>query len=281
MMISGGLSGIFPGRMKNETDSLERVRAEVLVCPKCRLVLTRGKAVPGEGPPDARLMFVGEAPGSREDELGRPFVGIGGRFLNEVLTKFGIERKHVFITSVNKCRPPANRQPRPDEIESCIPYLWRQIAILNPALIILLGDVALKNVLELEQSLTELRGSIIFWEGREIIPTYHPNAALRFPRARSLMEQDLALVVGELKRMGLWEKVRIRPRVTGHGRRAIPHARNREAESDARPLPSFCRDGTRPPVGLYGQGARPKSIGHQNQSLRTTTSVVPTEILNP
>jgi DNA polymerase len=193
--------------MKPVDDSLEKIRDEVLICPKCRLALGRTHAVPGEGARDSGFMFVGEAPGRREDELGRPFVGMGGKFLDELLAKHEIDRKKVFISSVNKCRPPRNRRPKLDEIESCIPYLWRQIALVNPTLVVLLGDVAFKNVLGLRQSLSGLRGNIVFWEGREIIPTYHPNAALRFPKARELMNQDFALAVEELRRMGMWEKI--------------------------------------------------------------------------
>ncbi len=196
--------------MKKIKDSLEKIKHEVVVCAKCRLALKRIKPVPGEGPAEPRFMLIGEAPGNHENELGRPFVGTGGRFLNEILTKFGVDRRKIFITSVIKCHPPGNRRPKEDEIESCLPYLWRQLNLLNPALIVLLGDVALKSVLHVQDNLADMHGSIVFWEGREIIPTYHPNAALRFPKARMRMQNDISLVIEELKRMQLWEKVKAR-----------------------------------------------------------------------
>src|ERR1041385_6914386 len=128
-------------------DSLEKIEAEVRGCPLCKLSRTRKNAVPGEGQLSAKIMFIGEAPGRSEDEKGRPFVGTAGKILDNLLEKTGIERSQVFITNVVKCRPPNNRVPDDDEVVACRPYLERQIALIRPKVICILGRTAFSSVL--------------------------------------------------------------------------------------------------------------------------------------
>ncbi|GBC75214.1 hypothetical protein HRbin06_00530 [archaeon HR06] len=170
-------------------DSLEKVAKEVENCKLCELHKFRRKAVPGEGNKEASIMLIGEAPGSEEDYTGRPFVGSAGRLLNEILKKVGINREDVFITNVVKCRPPKNRVPRKDEIESCRTYLERQISLINPKIIFLLGSTALEALLN-KKSVSNFRGKIIKKKGRLYMVTYHPASALYNPKFRIFLEED-------------------------------------------------------------------------------------------
>jgi len=180
-----------------EGDSLERVAAEVLSCTKCPLHKGRTRAVPGEGPPHARVMFIGEAPGREEDKQGRPFVGKAGQLLTEALEEAGLRREQVFITNVVKCRPPGNREPTEEEAEACRPYLMRQIALLRPEVICLLGSVATRSLLG-EASVSSLRGRFIEREGRRYYVTLHPAAAIYNPGLKSLFKGDIRRLAGEL-----------------------------------------------------------------------------------
>jgi len=159
--------------------TLDDIAKEIKGCARCELHRYRQKAVPGEGPEDARIMFVGEAPGREEDNLGRPFVGRSGGILNEILVRTGLARADIFITSVVKCRPPDNRVPQKKEYETCIDaYLWRQIEVVNPTIICLLGGVATHSILGVN-GLSDARGKIFRRGSFRLLPTYHPAAAGR------------------------------------------------------------------------------------------------------
>jgi uracil-DNA glycosylase len=177
-------------------DSLDRVAAEVRSCPRCRLALTRTNAVPGAGHPDADLLLVGEAPGRTEDHLGLPFQGLSGRFLNQALAGLGLSRDDVFVSSVNKCRPPGNRNPRRDEIAACAPYLDRQMALIKPLVVLAMGGTAAARLHPETAGVTvkvaELRGQVIpVGPDRALLVTYHPAAAMRFPKQRQPFLDDL------------------------------------------------------------------------------------------
>ena len=182
---------------KRHVDSLERVAAEVRVCPLCRLAKTRKNAVPGEGPLGAKIMFVGEAPGRSEDENGRPFVGTAGRILDDLLKKAGIERSEVFITNIVKCRPPHNRVPEEDEIAACNSYLDRQTMLIKPEVICILGRTAYSSLLG-GNSITANRGKIMEWANQKYFLTFHPAAAMYNKTILSTLEADLKKLAVEV-----------------------------------------------------------------------------------
>jgi uracil-DNA glycosylase len=160
-------------------ESLMRMlESEILECKKCPLHLRRTNAVPGTGNYNAKLMIIGEGPGRDEDIQGKPFVGKAGKLLTQLLSEIGISREEVYITNVVKCRPPDNRVPEESEIEACRDYLRRQIEIINPKIILLLGSTALKAVIG-EKSITKVRGEEIEIDGIIYLPTFHPAAVLR------------------------------------------------------------------------------------------------------
>jgi uracil-DNA glycosylase len=180
---------------------LEELAAEIRVCTKCPLCESRTLAVPGDGPARAKVMIIGEAPGREEDESGHPFVGATGRFLDHVLEGTGIDRRDFFITNTVKCRPPKNRTPRKLEVETCTSnYLFEQIALVNPRLIVLLGLVAAKKMLGVK-SIGEARGRIIERDGRRFLVGYHP--AVRFYREDlgEKVREDFARLKRELKKL--------------------------------------------------------------------------------
>ncbi|MFW9846800.1 MAG: uracil-DNA glycosylase [Candidatus Thorarchaeota archaeon] len=146
---------------------------------------------------NAKLMFVGEAPGAREDEQGRPFVGRSGTLLTELISGIGLTRDNVFITSVLKSRPPNNRKPHKEEIQACIPYLYRQFEIINPQVIVLLGGVAVSSLIG-PWKMTEAHGRFYESEGRTFFITYHPAAALRFPKLKDTMIADFEVLRQEI-----------------------------------------------------------------------------------
>jgi uracil-DNA glycosylase family 4 len=182
-------------------DSLEKVATEVRGCPLCKLARTRKNAVPGEGQLAAKIMFIGEAPGRSEDEKGRPFVGAAGRILDDLLQKAGIERSQVFITNVVKCRPPNNRVPEEDEAAACRPYLERQIALIRPKVICILGRTAYASLLG-GSSITTNRGKIVERAGQKYFLTYHPAAAIYNKSLLSSLEGDLKKLAREIKKEG-------------------------------------------------------------------------------
>ena len=185
---------------------LDNVAAEVVVCTKCYLWKGRKKAVPGVGNPESKALFIGEAPGRSEDIEGEPFVGAAGKFLDELLSGIGLSRKDVFITNVVKCRPPENRDPLPDEVETCTPYLNRQIGIIQPRFIVTLGNHSTAYILQKAKlpfrSITQARGKVYETSllGMEIaiFPTFHPAAALYSIQYRDQLVKDFQQIRNEL-----------------------------------------------------------------------------------
>ncbi len=161
--------------------SLSALEAAIHDCQKCRLGATRKKFVFGVGNPKAKVLVIGEAPGADEDEQGEPFVGRAGQLLNKMLAAVEFKREEVYIANILKSRPPNNRDPKPDEVEACEPYLWKQIAIIKPKLILCLGRIAGTNLLKLNESLGKMRGQNHDFCGIPVIVTYHPAALLRNP----------------------------------------------------------------------------------------------------
>jgi DNA polymerase len=177
-----------------ENDSLETIAAEVSACVRCRLSTSRRTAVPGEGPAGARLMVIGEGPGNSEDLTGRPFVGEAGRMLTRMLEddrSLGIPRSQVFITNVVKCHPPGNRDPEPDETAACRPYLDRQVALVRPRAILILGRIAAQALLATRDPIGRLRGNVVTLFGVPAMPTFHPAYLLRTPGDKKVVFQDI------------------------------------------------------------------------------------------
>lgn len=186
---------------QTKDDSLEKIAAEVKGCPLCKLARTRKNAVPGEGQLAARILFVGEAPGRSEDEKGRPFIGAAGRILDDLLQRTGIDRSQVFITNIVKCRPPNNRVPEDDEVAACKPYLERQIALIKPKVICILGRTAYTSLLG-GSTITTNRGKIVDKEGQKYFLTYHPAAAIYNKSLLATLEADLKKLANEIKEEG-------------------------------------------------------------------------------
>lgn len=186
--------------MATVVPEFEALRESALICTDCGLSETRNNVVFGVGPTDARVMFVGEAPGKNEDLQGEPFVGAAGRLLDELLGEIGIQRSEVYIANVLKCRPPGNRDPKPDEIDSCKGYLRTQIRLISPEVVITLGNFATKLLLRTETGITRMRGHTYeWWLGAMLIPTFHPAAALRGgDRVKNQMREDFALAKSAL-----------------------------------------------------------------------------------
>ncbi len=162
-------------------ESLEELNSKINSCLKCELGKTRTNFVFGVGNPNADIMLIGEAPGAEEDKQGEPFVGRAGKLLNDILKAINLSREEVFIANILKCRPPGNRNPLPEEMETCIPFLYKQIELVNPKLILCLGLVAATGMLKVKSSLTKLRGSVYEFNGIKLMVTYHPAALLRNP----------------------------------------------------------------------------------------------------
>jgi DNA polymerase len=172
---------------------LQEVAEQVRVCHDCKLHHSRKNAVPGEGPPDADLMFIGEGPGFHENEQGRPFVGAAGKFLEELLASIDLTREHVFICNVVKCRPPGNRDPQVEEIEACSKYLDRQIQAINPKVVITLGRFSMARYFP-DAKISAIHGKARVINGRLVVPFYHPAAALHQPSLRRDVEEDFAML---------------------------------------------------------------------------------------
>jgi len=182
-------------QMANMTrvDDLLNLHREIQQCTKCPLHKIRKNAVPGEGSVESRIMFVGEAPGASEDLSGRPFVGRSGEILVQLIGEIGLSRDDVFITSVLKSRPPDNRSPTQLEIDACMPYLRRQFELVNPKVVVLLGNIAVSAIIG-PWRISDCHGRIYDTEGRTFFMTYHPAAALRFPRIKETMSRDFEIL---------------------------------------------------------------------------------------
>jgi DNA polymerase len=168
---------------------LKQVAQETAVCTKCALHFSRKHAVPGEGPANAEIMFIGEGPGFHENEQGRPFVGAAGKFLDELLQGIGMNRKQVFIGNVVKCRPPGNRDPLPEELGACSDYLERQIQAINPKVIVTLGRFSMARFLP-NARISDVHGQLFHVKGRTVVPMFHPAAALHQPSLKSAVVAD-------------------------------------------------------------------------------------------
>lgn len=171
-------------------DSLESLEAGLGDCQRCSLGATRTRLVFGVGDPDAALMFVGEAPGKNEDLQGEPFVGAAGKLLDELLDGIGLLRSNVYIANVLKCRPPGNRDPLPDEIATCTPYLAEQMRLIDPVVVATLGNFATNFLLDTTRGITDLRGRLFHVDGRRVVPVFHPAAALYTPAKKEILAQD-------------------------------------------------------------------------------------------
>ena len=179
---------------------LERLAAEVRECTKCPLHRGRTHAVPGEGPADADIMFIGEGPGFHEDQQGRPFVGAAGEFLEELLDSIGLTREQVYITNVIKCRPPGNRDPLPREVNACEPYLDRQIELIEPTVVVTLGRFSMARAFP-NARISHVHGDPRKIKGIVYYPMYHPAAALHRPSLRSTVEEDMRQIPDVLERV--------------------------------------------------------------------------------
>ncbi len=170
--------------------TLDEFDISIRNCQQCRLASTRTQVVFGVGNPNAAIMFIGEAPGFYEDKQGEPFVGAAGKLLTELLELAGLFRKDVYIANVIKCRPPNNRNPMPDEIETCKPFLMRQIELINPKVICTLGNFAIRTMLGKQVSITKIRGQHFDIQGFHVLPMLHPAAALYQGSFRALIQED-------------------------------------------------------------------------------------------
>ena len=181
-----------------QPETLEGIQSEVGVCERCGLSKTRTQTVFGEGDSRARLVFVGEGPGHEEDQQGRPFVGAAGQLLTKIIQAMGLAREEVYIGNIIKCRPPGNRNPAPDEIDACLPYLQRQLKVIRPDYICALGAVAAKTLLETETPISRLRGRLHTYGDMKIMPTYHPAYLLRNPDKKRDVWEDVQVLMREM-----------------------------------------------------------------------------------
>src|SRR6266404_9311139 len=189
---------LFESMEKVAGDSLLKTPEDLGECTRCKLHSTRHKIVFGDGNPKAELVFVGEGPGADEDAQGLPFVGRAGKLLTQMIEAMGLQRKDVYICNVVKCRPPENRQPEEDEVSTCSPFLFRQIDVIAPKVIVCLGAVAAKTLLQTNRGISQFRGEWLEFRGRKLLATYHPAYLLRNPPAKSEVWKDLQKVMAVL-----------------------------------------------------------------------------------
>lgn len=179
-------------------ETLEEIRADLGDCTRCRLSASRTRIVFGDGNPEADLVFVGEGPGFDEDRSGLAFVGAAGQLLTRIIEAMGLKRDQVYICNVIKCRPPRNRNPRPDEVETCLPFLKRQLAALEPRFVCALGKFAAQTLLETDTPISKLRGRLHQRAKMKILPTFHPAYLLRNPEKKRHVWQDMQLLMREM-----------------------------------------------------------------------------------
>jgi DNA polymerase len=183
-----------PKKLCPSTETFEQIHADIGNCTRCPLHLERTHVVHTEGNRKARLMFVGEAPGADEDIQARPFVGRAGQLLTKIIEAIGLKREEVLIGNVNRCRPPGNRAPMPDEAATCKPFLEREIAAVQPDVIVVLGNTALRNLLDSREGITRARGRFHEYKGIKVMPTFHPAYLLRDPSKKRETWEDLKKV---------------------------------------------------------------------------------------
>jgi uracil-DNA glycosylase len=191
-------ASLFESSARVENDSLERIREDIGDCKRCRLCQQRTNIVFGSGNARAELIFVGEGPGRDEDIQGLPFVGRAGKLLTQMIEAMGLKREDVYICNVVKCRPPENRAPELDEMETCSPFLFRQLAVIKPKAIVCLGATAFQALYGAKQSISRLRGQWLEFRGIPMLATYHPAYLLRNPNAKGEVWEDLKKVMAHL-----------------------------------------------------------------------------------
>ena len=179
-------------------DSIDAIQRDIANCQRCKLAKTRTNIVLGDGAPSAQLMFIGEAPGFDEDQQGKPFVGRAGQLLTRIIQAMGLTRDQVYIGNVIKCRPPGNRNPEPDEISACAPFLNRQIAVIQPEFICALGTFAAQTLLHTTTPISKLRGQFHDHDGIQLMPTFHPSYLLRNPEKKREVWEDIKLLMNAM-----------------------------------------------------------------------------------
>ncbi len=188
------LSSYIEDEQNINSKKLNKIKDRALICTACDLCYKRKNVVFGEGNPNSDIMFIGEAPGEEEDNQGRPFVGKAGKLLTLMIQSIGFDRKDVYIANIIKCRPPENRNPHENEIRTCTPYLRRQIELINPKIIVTLGNFSSKYLLQTKNGITSIRGKIFSSSKNTIIPTFHPSYLLRNPIEKVKVWKDLQLI---------------------------------------------------------------------------------------
>jgi uracil-DNA glycosylase len=186
---------LFDAAEKISDDTLLRIREDLGECTRCRLHKNRHSIVFGDGNPKAELVFIGEGPGADEDAQGLPFVGRAGKLLTQMIEAMGLQRNDVYICNVVKCRPPENRLPEEDEVKTCSPFLFRQLDVIAPKVIVCLGAVAAKTLLQTNRGISQFRGQWLEYRGSKLMATYHPAYLLRNPNAKSEVWKDLQKVM--------------------------------------------------------------------------------------
>jgi len=181
---------------------MENLKNEILHCTKCGLSQSRNKVIFGEGNQNAKIFLIGEAPGRDEDIIGRPFIGKSGQLLDKILEACGFNREeHVFISNIIRCRPPGNRIPSEQEAKTCMPYLFRQIDLVNPEILVLLGSTALKYMFGQDKKITRIHGTWLNWNNRLAMPVYHPAALLRNPSLKRDAWEDYKRIVRKYREL--------------------------------------------------------------------------------
>jgi DNA polymerase len=193
---------VAPATLATADTSLEAIRLDIGDCVRCKLHVARTNIVFGEGNPQARLVFVGEGPGADEDASGRPFVGRAGQLLNKIIEAIGLKREDVYICNVVKCRPPGNRNPEPDEVATCEPFLFRQLRFIQPKVIVTLGLPAFQCLLKTKEGISRARGEWRDWNGIRVMPTFHPAYLLRSPDKKREAWEDMKKVRDYLSSFG-------------------------------------------------------------------------------
>lgn len=192
--LSESLFGDMTQTLPDSGETIEEIRAEIGDCKRCQLCEGRTKIVHSTGNRQANLMIIGEAPGADEDQKGEPFVGRAGQLLTKIIEGIQLKREDVFIGNINRCRPPQNRAPLPDETAACKPFLMREIAVVKPKVIIVLGNTAMKNLLDTKEGITRLRGIFQDYYGVKVMPTFHPAYLLRDPSKKREVWEDMKKV---------------------------------------------------------------------------------------